>query len=197
MKKKSKVEIFLELAKPDEYGFSRKVSIEEIEGNGLKMGNGGDWCREDGTLGNKYLINRIKEKNKIIAVELCGFNTKNKIAKGIRKDIWNEIKTQRCAALYIGDVEVDHKDGRRDDYGNFNPENQKIEQFQPLSKAPNNTKKQHCKNCRKTNIRFDAKLLGFIKSQWAGDEKYRGTCVGCYWHDIKKFNQEISNNNII
>ena len=60
MKKKSKVEIFLELAKPDEYGFSRKVSIEEIEGNGLKMGNGGDWCREDGTLGNKYFINRIK-----------------------------------------------------------------------------------------------------------------------------------------
>jgi hypothetical protein len=22
--------------------------------------------------------------------------------------------------------------------------------------------------------------------------KYRGTCVGCYWHNVKKFNQEIS-----
>jgi hypothetical protein len=34
--------------------------------------------------------------------------------------------------------------------------------------------------------------LGFSKCAWAGNGKYRGTCVGCYWHDIKKFNQEIS-----
>ena len=48
------------------------------------------------------------------------------------------------------------------------------------------------KVCRETKQRFDARVLGFSVSCWVGNGKYRGTCVGCYWHDIKKFNQEVS-----
>ena len=73
-------------------------------------------------------------------------------------------------------------------------ENQKLEDFQPLSSAANKAKRQHCKVCRETKKRFDARVLGFSKRAWAGNGLYEGTCVGCYWHDIKKFNQEISKN---
>lgn len=66
-----------------------------------------------------------------------------------------------------------------------------IDDFQPLSKAANNAKRQHCKNCRDTNLRFDAKKLGYRVSQVKGNGKYRGSCVGCYWHDPKFFNREV------
>mgnify|MGYP002630792314 CR=1 FL=1 len=194
MSKISKVALFLELAKPDETGNSRKVLISEFVGKyeRLQFGNGGDWCRTDGTLAKKFIVERHKQGNSIIAVQLFGFNTKKQIQRGIKKDIAKQITSQRCSVLDIGNVEVDHKDGHRDDYENLKPENQKLEDFQPLSPAVNKAKRQHCKVCRETKQRFDARVLGFSKCAWAGNGKYRGTCVGCYWYDVKKFNQEIS-----
>ncbi len=196
MSKTSKVSLFLELAKPDETGNSRKVAIDEFIGkySRLKMGHGGDWCRSDGNLARMYIVERFKESNNnaITAVQLFGFNTKKQIYKQIRSDIVKKISSQKCAVLNIGNVEVDHKDGHRDDYDNLKPEKQKLEDFQPLSSAVNKAKRQHCKVCRNTKKRFDARVLGFSKGCWAGNGVYRGTCVGCYWHDVKKFNQEIS-----
>lgn len=194
--KTSKVQLFLELANPDKTGNSRKVLVEEFVGKyeKLKFGNGGDWCRSDGSLAKKFIVERFRDGNSIVAVQLFGHNTKKKINKQIDSKISKIIKSQKCAVLYVGNVEVDHKDGHRDDYENLKIKNQKIDDFQPLSPSVNKAKRQHCKNCRETKQRFDARLLGYSKSAWAGNGKYRGTCVGCYWHDIKKFNQEISKN---
>lgn len=192
----SKVQLFLELANPDKTGNSRKVLVEEFVGKyeKLKFGNGGDWCRSDGSLAKKFIVERFRDGNSIVAVQLFGHNTKKKINKQIDSKISKIIKSQKCVALYVGNVEVDHKDGHRDDYENLKIKNQKIDDFQPLSPSVNKAKRQHCKNCRETKQRFDARLLGYSKSAWAGNGKYRGTCVGYYWHDIKKFNQEISKN---
>ncbi|MFT4967630.1 MAG: hypothetical protein ACI9CD_000638 [Candidatus Deianiraeaceae bacterium] len=44
------------------------------------------------------------------------------------------------AVLNISNVEVDHKDGHRDGYENLKPENQKLEDIQPLSSVANKTK---------------------------------------------------------
>ena len=51
-RKGSKAALFIELAKPDEYGFSRAVPITEFVGKYavLQFGNGGDWIRKDGRL---------------------------------------------------------------------------------------------------------------------------------------------------
>jgi len=38
---------------------------------------------------------------------------------------------------------------------------QTLEDFQPLSKAANDAKRQFCKECRRTRKRFDAKLLEY------------------------------------
>jgi hypothetical protein len=192
-KSKSKTELFLELARPDEEGFSRCVSSDEFVGeySRLSLGNGGDWCRSDGSLGRKFNIERIKEKGKIISVRLHGWR-KNPVNRVINSIIRKSIEKKRCAILDIGNVEVDHKDGRLDDHRIFNPETQKLEDFQPLSKAANNAKRQHCKKCRETGKRFDARVLGYVKAVVQGDGEYRGTCVGCYWFDPKAFNRKIS-----
>lgn len=190
----SKPYLFIELAKPNEYGFSKKIKVSEFIGDYkiLQFGNGGDWPRSDGSLAKHFIVDRIKVKGKIVAVQLCGKNTKKQISKSINSNIIKKIQKMRCAVLNVGNVEVDHKDGHRDDYEGFKSKNQNIEQFQPLSKAVNSAKKEHCKKCRNNKIRFDAVKLGYSVSVWAGGIKYMGTCVGCYWYDIKKFNEEIS-----
>lgn len=199
LKKTSKTDLFLELAKPDEHGFSREVLVKEFIGKygRLKFGNGGDWCRSDGSLASKYIVKRYHQNGEtgpISSIQLHGFNTKHQINKQIRKDIADEIKKQKCRILYISDVEVDHKDGHRDSFATISPDNQNLDDFQPLASSVNKAKRQHCKVCRETKLRFDAKQLGFAKSFFAGGRDYHGTCVGCYWHDPRKFNFEISKN---
>ncbi|WRA31708.1 hypothetical protein KVK15_05855 [Helicobacter pylori] len=49
---KSKKELFLELAQPDKNGVSRWVSVREFveKYQGLQLGNGGSWCRNNSSL---------------------------------------------------------------------------------------------------------------------------------------------------
>ena len=190
-KKQSKAAQFVNLAKPDSDGCSRAVPIEELEKAGL--GNGGSWCRDDGTLGHTYNIERCKEGNKIVAVQLHGYK-KSPIQKPIPLHIRKSIIAEQCVVLGIGKTECDHKDGRRDDPRLNDSTKVTLDDFQPLSKAVNNAKRQHCKECRNTDKRFDATRLGYCIAQWKGDGVYRGTCIGCYWHDPKKFNAMASKN---
>ncbi len=190
----SKKDRFLSLAKPDSDGFSRIVGIDELERAGLGFGNGGDWCRDDNSsLAKTYNVVRHKEGGRIIGVEVQGYK-KSPILKSIPLYIRKKIVSQRCAVLATSKVECDHKDGRRDDPRLSDVKRVRVEDFQPLSKAVNNAKRQHCKECRSTDKRFDAKRLGYAVSQWKGDGKYRGTCIGCYWHSPKKFNEVVSKN---
>lgn len=190
----TKAELFLELAPPDKQGFSREVPVKEFKGKyiGLRFGNGGDWARDAGSLGKKYNVVRHKKGkgNRITHVELQGYN-KNPKHKSISQSVRKALKGQKCRVLGITDVEIDHKDGRYDDSKVSNTGNQKAEDFQPLSKAVNYAKRQHCKRCAETGLRFDAKTLGYKVSQVKGNGKYRGTCVGCYWYDPHAFNQSL------
>lgn len=190
-KPKTKARLFEILANPDDDGFSRKVGIDELEANRLGLGNGGSWCRDDGPLGKIYNIVRHKEKGRIVAVELHGFNQLPS-RRSVRPDIKCEIEKRRCAVLDIGDPECDHKDGRIYDKPAAAPDQQSLEDFQPLSKAANSAKRQHCKRCKETGMRFDATRLGYAVSQFKGDKEYRGTCTGCYWHDPLRFNAAVS-----
>ena len=184
----SKGELFLELAQPDERGFSRPVLIDEFTGRyeGLRFGNGASWARDDGGFAKQYNIRRNKQGGRIVSVALQGIK-KNPIDKRINPDIAREIRKHKCVILATGTVEVDHKDGRRDDPRLNNPKLQTINDFQPLSKPANNAKRNHCKRCRETNRRFDATLLGFPVSQVRGNGTYNGTCEGCYWYDPLEF----------
>lgn len=189
-KQPSKADLFIELACPDAQGFSKPVSVDLFVGKyeRLKMGNGGDWCRDDGSLAKRFNIKRHKAGNRIVEVSLHGFK-KQPIKKPIPARIRNALKDKKCAILGTGKVEIDHKDGRRDDPRLGYASSVKIEDFQPLSKAANNAKRQHCKTCRTTGKRFDASSLGYSIGQVKGNGTYEGSCVGCYWYDPFEFNR--------
>jgi hypothetical protein len=83
-------------------------------------------------------------------------------------------------------IELDHKDGRKNDWSVSDPVTQEAEHFQPLCKAANDIKRQICKRCKENNRRWDAKnIKGNPYSFYDGDENYRDDlgCKGCYQYD--------------
>ncbi len=196
-RKNSHAALFLELAKLDEEGFSRVVPVTEFASGTrysvLALGNGGSWCRVDGPLGKRFNIDRKKEGGIIVSVSLQGRN-KKPIGRSIPVSIKKEIDLRRCVVLDISKTECDHKDGRLDDPRLNDPKKVDLNDFQPLSKGANNAKRQHCKTCRETGMRFDATKLGYSVKQYKGTKDYQGSCIGCYWYDPIAFNRETSKN---
>lgn len=194
MAKPTLAELFLELAQPDETGFSRCVYVDEFTGRyeQLRLGNGGSWCRDNGSwLGSRYNIQREKQGGAIVYIRLHGYK-KLPYRKPIPQSVRDALNDQPCAVLGTAQVEIDHKDGRQDDPRLTDAALVTVEDFQPLSKSVNNAKRQHCKECRDTGQRFDARRLGYRVGQVKGNGKYRGTCVGCYRYDPQAFNREVS-----
>lgn len=176
--------------------FSREISIEELKQihPDFESKNGCQWARSDNSyLGKKYKIKRPKKNGKVVAIQLDGPNNNSlKKYRGIRPDIRKEISKQSCAILDVhSNIEVDHKNGRYDELSNISPEEQKLSSFQALSKSANNAKRQHCKNCKQTKRRYDARNLGY-KEGWTVGDEYTDSCGGCYWYDPFQFNKMIS-----
>ncbi|MDH8701484.1 DNA-binding protein YbaB [Dysgonomonadaceae bacterium PH5-43] len=193
----TKTELFLELAKPNDQGISRWVHATEFVGKykSLQLGNGGSWCRASSSLAKKYNVEVDKTKtngNSIDAIRLVGFNTSKTFNQNIRQDIKDFYKNQNCVMLGINGnsentkIEIDHKDGRKDNHRISDTKTQRLEDFQPLTKAANDAKRQICKRCKETNMRWNAKnLKGNPYSFYEGDEQYTKEygCIGCYQYD--------------
>lgn len=193
----TKVDLFLKLAQPDEKGYSRWVNVNEFVGEYslLRFGNGGSWCRKSSTLAKKYKIEtnrKITKGNSIDAIRLVGLNTQKVFNQSIRKDIKDYYKKQNCVVLGVNGIsenttiEIDHKDGRKNNERISDVQKQRLEDFQPLSKAANDVKRQICKQCKQTDKRWDAKnIKGNPYSYYEGDEHYTEElgCKGCYQYD--------------
>lgn len=195
--KMTKTELFLDLAKPDNNGISRWVNVSEFIGKyiDLQLGNGGSWCRASSSLAKRYIVEFDKSQtsgNSIDSIRLNGFNQNIQFQQNIRQDIKNFYKTKNCVMLGINGksentkIEIDHKNGRKNDLRVSNTDTQLLEDFQPLCKAANDAKRQICKNCKETNKRWSAKnILGNPYDFYQGDENYSEElgCVGCYQYD--------------
>lgn len=210
----TKTELFIELAAPDAQGVSRWVRSSEFTGRyaDLQLGNGGSWCRASSTLAKKYNVEFDKSLtpgNSIDAVRLNGCKREDTFSQSIRKDIKDFYKGQRCVMLGVKGfsentkIEVDHKDGRKEDWRVSNPDTQRFDDFQPLCKAANDVKRQICKECKQSNERWDAtNIKGNPYPFYAGDKSYTEElgCVGCYQYDpveyrkacVKKVSKEAS-----
>jgi DNA-binding protein YbaB len=142
---------------------------------------------------------------------LNGFNTETVFSQNIRSDIKEYYKKQNCVMLGINGksentkIEIDHKDGRKDNERVSDILTQKFEDFQLLCKAANDVKRQICKNCKDTNKRWNAKnIKGNPYSFYRGNENYTAElgCIGCYQYDpveyrktsVKKISYEVSEN---
>jgi len=201
----TKKELFLRLAKPDKNGFSRWVNVSEFNGEykELQLGNGGSWCRKSSSLAREYNVEFDKSTtsgNSIDRIRLNGFNTDKSFNHNIRQDIKDYYKNQNCVMLGINSnsentkIEIDHKDERKDDHRVSNLKTQKLEDFQPLSKAANDVKRQICKKCKETNKRWNAKnLKGNPFEFYYGDENYTEEvdCVGCYQYNPVEYRKTV------
>ena len=178
--------------------FSEEIEIAELKKihPEFQTPNGSSWARSDrGYLGNKYKIKRKMKFGKTFSVKLDGPN-KNSVKKHrhIKDEIKSKISNQRCKILDVGsNIEVDHKNGMYNDLSNILLENQNESDFQPLSKAANDAKREHCKKCKKDGKRYDARRLGYKEGWVVGDEN-TDDCIGCYWYDPWKFNNLMSQN---
>lgn len=192
----TKAQMFLQAAQPDENGKTRLWLYTELEalypGVEFQTKNGGDWNRSDGQL-KDFIVIREKDKGRSIGIRLDGYRDSS-IEKRIKTEIFKSIRKQRCRVVDVGgeNIECDHKDGRYTAETYSKVENQKVDDFQPLLRNVNLSKRTHCKICEETNKRYDAKRLGYSAGWIDGDENYLGTCYGCYWYDPRNFNNVIS-----
>ena len=201
----TKKELFLELAMPNEQGVSRWVSASEFVSKykKLQLGNGGSWCRANSSLAKEYTVEfdkNITNGNSIDRIRLFGFSNKKILNQNVRKDIKDFYKVQNCVMLGINGssentkIEIDHKDGRKNNHRLSNLIEQKLTDFQPLSKAANDIKRQICKKCKETNKRWSAKnIKGNPYDFYIGDENYSEElgCKGCYQYDPVKYRKII------
>lgn len=195
---KTKTQLFLELAQPNEDGISRWINTSEFvdEYADLQFGNGASWARKESTLAKKYIVEfdkSVTPGNRIDRIRLNGNNDMD-FSQHINVKIRNTIKKQRCIVLGTSNPEVDHKNGMKNDERIMRNIDQRLADFQPLSKAANDAKRQFCSECRSTGIRYDAKKLGYPISYYAGAASHNheiNACVGCFWFDPIEFRKHL------
>ena len=194
----TKTELFLKLAAPDKNGVSRWVYVSEFVGEyaDLTFGNGASWARKESTLAKKYNVEFYKKDtpgNSIDRIRLNGFNNGD-YSQHINASIKREIKSRRCVVLGTSNPEVDHKNGMKNEARVMKNEAQRLSDFQALSKAANDAKRQFCKECMRTGIRYDAKQLGYPMSYYKKAAKHNNEeneCIGCYWYDPIEFRRHL------
>lgn len=198
-KKITKTELFLKLAQPNENGVSRWVKVSEFVGEyaDLTFGNGASWARKESTLAKKYIVEFYKDDtpgNSIDRIRVNGFNDVN-YSQHISAAIKREIKNRRCVILGTSNPEVDHKNGMKNEDRVMENKDQRLSDFQPLSKAANDAKRQFCKECKRTGIRYDAKKLGYPMAYYEGTAHHNheeNACIGCFWYDPIEFRKHLS-----
>jgi hypothetical protein len=195
----TKAELFIKLAQPDENWVSRRVDKTEFtwEYQDLYFENWCSWGRSDWTLARKYILKRRLWKNanwyrEVLAIKLDWFNNDTR-SQSIRSDIKEYYKKQRCVVLWTSNPEVDHKDWRKEDVSVMNTQTQRFEDFQPLSKAANDAKRQFCKECIRHWKRYDAKKLGYPVSftEWNEDYNENIWCKWCFRYDPIEFRKHL------
>lgn len=160
------LEKVVNLFQPDENGYSKWVSVEDIIDAGLSWSNNGNVRRGIAFAVNEYNWEFKRANNRrIIEMRLNGNNNSAAFNQRIRKDIVDELRKETVSnfapdcivPLVDNDKEIDHRWGRKDSpkYEYISDVNkQSIDDFQLLSHSHNQFKREQCVKCKETNLRF-------------------------------------------
>ena len=189
MARKSVCDIFLENVSVDENGCTDIIYIEDLVAidERFKSNNGCQWARKGSKLDNIYILKRYHANelggkgNKVVAIQLQGFRDKAE-NHSIPAEVRKALAGKPCVVLGIvsSEMEIDHKNGK------YDTEEYSIDDFQPMTKAVNDAKREHCKKCNACGIRFDATILGYPVKYIEGNET-SPSCRGCFWYDPVAF----------
>ena len=178
--------LFLKYYPVNEQGYSPIAIMDDLEqiDLGFRTTNGCQWARTDQSwLGKQFDIQRVKKGNRVFSVQLVGFKAQNSVDRAIPAQVRKNLE-KRCVVLdTTTQIEIDHKDGR------YSAPAKEVNDFQGLHKTVNDAKRQHCKRCRESGNRFDARVLGSSISFTKGNPHSK-FCEGCYWYDPVAFWQE-------
>lgn len=191
-------EIFIKNYIDDATGKSEIIYVDDLiatHGDIFKSNNGCQWGRKGSKLDKEYIFARYNAKemgisgvawNRVVAVEAKGYRTSVE-NHSIPISVKRNLKNKPCSVLGVitSDMEIDHKNGK------YSSEQYQDSDFQSLSKSVNDAKREHCKRCNNSNIRFKATSLGYSVDYIKGNET-SSTCEGCYWYDPQEFNRVIS-----
>lgn len=186
--------------RPNKQGYSEWFNIFELSQafpncNSLGGKNGsGMFTRE---LAKDFIFTADQAKrrdgSKITARRAYGLVKRRPETNFISADIRKKLSKTYCAALGTNaQLEINHKDGRKDGWIVSDPDLQSVEDFQMLHKTVNAVKREACAKCKQTNQRFDARKLGFPFGWTEGGSQYLETCKGCYWYSPTEFRSRVT-----
>ena len=175
----------INLFSPDDTGHSDWVTVNQVVAAGLKWTSNGNVRRGVAFNVTEYHWEFYRVKNTVTKMRLVGHNEELAFQQRIRKDIIDTLRQQTksnfapdCIVdLVDNDKEIDHRWGRKDDpqfihIGDVSQ--QTVDDFQLLSHSHNQLKRQKCKECVETNVRFDGKTYTTCKGcPLAQPELYR------------------------
>lgn len=172
----------LNLFLPDVEGYSDWIAVEEVITADLPWFNNGNIRRGIPFGINEYLweFKRIKQRQ-IVAMRMIGYNYSHShnqyIPQNIKEQLFqNQFSnfSPNCTIpLHSEDKEIDHRWGRKDLY-----DHKTIDDFQLLSHSHNLFKREKCKKCKETNVRY---LSEHHSNFVIGCEKWDDVigCKGC------------------
>lgn len=189
----SKLQLFLKLGNYNNISkTSRIVFTTEFvnEFAGLRLGNGGSWCRYSNA--NKYKIVTMKNNGKfnflwnvtedekltikrefshietskgmfIKCIKIVG-EKETELKRPIRSDIKRFYKNKACCACgKTSEIVCDHKNDLYNDPRVLNIKTQTLEDFQSLCNSCNLQKRQICKKTKETQERYSATNIPSLK----------------------------------
>lgn len=174
--------LFVEIVEPDENGYSKEISIEELASYepDFRTTNGSQWSRTNSWLGKQYKIKKTYKGNRVNTITLIGLQDK-KEHHSIPKKVYDYYKGKTCVFTGSNDrIEIDHKDAR------YSKNYFELEDYQPVCKAMNDIKREICKKCKNCGKRPKGTALGF-SYDYLQEEETSNYCKGCFYYDPIQF----------
>jgi hypothetical protein len=182
----------LEVFKPNDAGWSEWVKIEEIRSSGLKWGDNGNTRRGKppwGKISEEYVweFKRLNENKtgQVLAVRMAGKDIESTIVRpSIRADLEKELKNiKHCniSRLPASNLEIDHRCGYKNHpkYAHVSSlKQQSMSDFQVITRELNLKKREICKSCIQTKVRYKHPDKEFPVGNEILDNI--NVCDGCY-----------------